>query len=211
MEQITKDGNIPPKDGGVTATTKLASDRQRQERKQRWTYSVADATPPETSPVTSGLLGTTSISSTPAVDSSPVPPNNTSDACLQDIPTPMAPVTPVHSQTDSVPCTITPKASQLFSAFATMHQHNLLYCTAGLDSLSASSLEGVSMVQAVSGPSLPLALKLLLYPEVPCKNFPRNEKVDEALRDEFNGIRQVEPGSPGHDWYLQVGIDYKDG
>jgi hypothetical protein len=85
-----------PKDGGVPATTELASDHHRQERKQRWEDSVADATLLETSPVTTALLGTTSILSTPTVDLSPVSPNNTSDTSLQEIPTLMAPATLVH-------------------------------------------------------------------------------------------------------------------
>ena len=66
------------------------------------------------------------------------------------------------------------------------------------------------MVKAVNSPSLPLALKSLLYPAVPHKNVLRSDREDEALQDEFNGIGQVEPGSPGYDWYLQVAIDYKD-
>jgi hypothetical protein len=62
---------------------------------------------------------------------------------------------------------ITPKASQLFSAFALVQQHDLLFGTAGLDYLSALSSEGASMVQAVNGSSLPSALKLSSYPAVP--------------------------------------------
>ncbi len=100
----------------------------------------------------------------------------------------MASANPIHSQTDQVPCTITPKASKLFSSFASVQQHNLLVGTDGLDSLSALSLEGASMVQAVNDPPLPLAFKLLLYPAVPHKNVPRNFEEDEALQDEFNGI-----------------------
>jgi hypothetical protein len=86
-----------------------------------------------------------------------------------------------------------------------------MFGMAGLDSLSALSSEGASMVQVVNGPPLPSALKLLLYPAVPHKNVPRNDEEDEALQDEFNGIGQVEPGSPGYNWYLQMMIDYKDG
>jgi hypothetical protein len=192
---MTKVGNVHLKDGGVTATTKLGSYHRKQQHKQRWEDSVADTTPPETSPVTAALLVTTSISSTPTLDSSPVPPNDTRDTCLQDIPALMTPATPVHSQTDQVPCTITPKASQLFSAFALVRQYNLLFGATGSDSLSALSLKGASMVQmVVSGPSLPLALKSSSYPAVPHRNVPRNEEEDEALQ---NGSTASDKGNQG--------------
>jgi hypothetical protein len=125
LKQFTKDGDALPKDGRVPAMTKLASNRRRRERKQRWEDSIADATPPETSPVTAVFLGTTFIPSTPQVDSYFVPPKDTSDTCLQDIPALMAPATAVHSQTVQLPCKIRPKASQLFPAFASVQQHNL--------------------------------------------------------------------------------------
>jgi hypothetical protein len=50
---------------------------------------------------------------------------------------------------------ITPMAFQLFSAFALLQQHVLLFGTAGSDSLSALLSEGASMVQVVNGLSLP--------------------------------------------------------
>ncbi len=94
------------------------------------------------------------------------------------------------------------------SAFASVRQHNLLIVTSGSDSLSALSLERASLAQAASG--LPLALKSLLYPTVPHRDVLQNDADNEALRDKFNGIGAVEPGSPGYDWFLQLGIDYKD-
>ncbi len=48
-----------------------------------------------------------------------------------------APATPTHFLSVQVPSTITPKVSQLSSAFALTSQNNLLIVTSGSDSLSA--------------------------------------------------------------------------
>jgi hypothetical protein len=43
------------------------------------------------------------------------------------------------------------------------------------------------------------------------RHVSRNDADDEAQPDKFNGIGTVEQGSPGYDWFLQLGIDCKDG
>ncbi len=141
--------------------------------------------------------------------------HNTGIACLQDnygsLELSFLPSTPVQQGPSQVLWSLTPKVTQLSSGFALVRHHNLLVITATSDSLSALSLDVASMVKAVNGSSLPSALNLSSYSSVPHRGVPADDGDDGALVDEFNGVGHVVPMSPGHDWYLQVGIDYKDG
>jgi hypothetical protein len=183
----TNNEELPKDDGGATLIKKI-SDCRKRERKQRWEELVGAAT---------------KVIPPPAIT-----------APLVITPTPLSTVeeassTPVHSRPVQAPRSITPKASQLSSAFASVRQHDLLIVTAGLDSLSALSSMGASQAHAAGG--LPSALKSSSYPLAPNKAVLWNDAKDKALRDEFNSIGIVEPGSPGYEWFLQLIIDYKDG
>jgi hypothetical protein len=179
-DHSTMDGEVLSKEGSCASPIERQSNRRKQEQKQRWEESVGAATPAALPPVVAAPL---------VITPAPLP-------LVEE-----APATPAHFLPVQVPSTITPKVFQLSYAFALVRQHDLLIVTAGSDSLSALSLEGASLAQAVSG--LPSALKSLLYPTVPHRDVPQNDADDEALHNKFNGIGTVEPGSPRYDWFLQ--------
>ncbi len=113
-DHSTMDGKVLSKKRRSAAPIERQSDRCKQEQKQRWKESLGAVTPAAVP-----LVVVAPLVITPA----PLPP-------VEE-----APVTPAHFLPVQVSSTITPKVSQLSSAFASVRQHNFFIVAAGSDSL----------------------------------------------------------------------------